>query len=128
MRLLLDTHTFLWFVWDDPQLSAQAAALIEDVQNEVFLSTASAWEMAIKVSIGKLTLAQPLDIFLPDQLQRNGIQLLPITLSHTLQVATLPFHHRDPFDRLIVTQCLIEKMPLVSADPILDSYGIQRLW
>src|SRR5690242_8309511 len=98
MRLLLDTHTFLWFVLDDARLSTHAADLIEDVTNERFLSIASAWEIAIKVRTGKIALSEPLDIFLPDQLSRNTIELLPITLPHILRTAALPFHHRDPFD------------------------------
>ncbi len=89
---------------------------------------ASAWELAIKVSTGKLTLAQPLPLFLPDQLQRNTLQLLPITLPHILHVATLPFHHRDPFDRLLIAQSLIEPIPIISADAVFDGYGVQRLW
>jgi len=119
MRLLLDTHTFLWFVLDDPQLSKLVADLIEDAGNEIFLSI---------VSLGKLTLAQPIELFLPDQLQRSGIQTLPASLPHTLKVATLPFHHRDPFDRLLIAQSLVEGMPVISIDAVLDLYGITRLW
>jgi PIN domain nuclease of toxin-antitoxin system len=128
MNLLLDTHTFLWFILGDPQLSARAKDLIEDTRNEKWLSVASVWEMAIKVSVGKLTLHQPFDILLTDQLQRNGIELLPITLPHLFQVATLPFPHRDPFDRLLIAQSLVEKMPCVSADAVFDNYGVTRLW
>jgi|SRR5579872_1245759 len=128
MRLLLDTHTFLWFVQNDPQLSESAATLIEGDTNEIWLSVASAWEMAIKVSIGKLVLAQPLDIYLPDQLRRNGIQLLPISLPRVLGVTALPLHHQDPFDRLLAAQSLTEPMPLISTDAIFDLYGTQRLW
>ncbi|HZP82649.1 MAG TPA: type II toxin-antitoxin system VapC family toxin [Chthonomonadaceae bacterium] len=128
MNLLLDTHTFLWFVWNDPQLSDMAKNLIADADNDVFPSMASAWELVIKVSIGKLILAHPVDLFLPDQLQRNNIQLLPIALPHTLRVAVLPFHHKDPFDRMLIAQSLVETMPLVSADAVLDAYGVRRLW
>jgi PIN domain nuclease of toxin-antitoxin system len=102
MRLLLDTHAFLWFLGDAPELSTQARGLIEDDTNEVLLSVASLWEMAIKISLQKLTLSGPLGQFIPEQLALNSIGLLPITLAHTVAVATLPFHHRDPFDRLLI--------------------------
>lgn len=128
MNLLLDTHSFLWFVFGDPQLSAAAKSHIEDPNNTNYLSIVSVWEMAIKVSIGKLPLSHPLDVFIPDQLQRNGIQLLPVRLPHALHVATLPFHHRDPFDRLLIAQSLVEPMPIVSADVMFDRYNVIRLW
>src|SRR4051812_41279294 len=113
MRLLLDTHTLLWFLSDDPQLSPTAREHMEDPGNELFLSLASVWEIAIKVSIGKLALESPLEPFLPDQLHENDIQLLPISMAHTLRVASLPFHHRDPFDRLLVAQSLAEDLPVI---------------
>ena len=107
MKVLLDTHAFLWFVADAPQLSPTARQIIQDRANDILLSIASIWEMAIKVSIGKLTIAQPLDLFLPSQLQQNSIALLEINLRHVLAVNNLPFHHRDPFDRLLAAQALI---------------------
>jgi len=128
MRLLFDTHIFLWFVYGDAQLNARARAFIEDPVNTCFLSMASIWETAIKVSTGKLTLAQPVDVFFAEQTQRNGISLLPIELAHATRVATLPFHHHDPFDRLLVAQSLTENMPLLSADAVLDAYSIVRYW
>jgi PIN domain nuclease of toxin-antitoxin system len=128
MRLLLDTHTFLWFAWDDPQLSRAANDLIEDGSNQGFVSAASVWEMAIKVGTGKLVLAKPLDRFLDEHLDVNEIEVLPIERRHSTYVASLPLHHRDPFDRMLVAQSIIEAMPLVSADPALDAYGITRLW
>src|SRR5262249_53580287 len=112
----------------NPQCSDEARRLIEDPNNAKFLSMASAWEIAIKVGIGKLLIGQPLDIFLPDQLERNGIDLLPIALPHVFRVTTLPMHHRDPFDRLLIAQSLVEAMPLVSVDSVFDVYGVQRLW
>jgi PIN domain nuclease of toxin-antitoxin system len=124
----MDSHAFLWFVGDDPQLSDTARNLIVDPANEVYLSLTSVWELTIKVSSGKLTLAQPPEQFFPEQLQRNDFQLLPISLSHATRVASLPVHHKDPFDRLLVAQSLIEPMPLISADAILDLYGVQRFW
>jgi PIN domain nuclease of toxin-antitoxin system len=128
MRLLLDTHTFLWFIDGNANLSTSTRALIEDMANEVFLSVASLWEMAIKVSLRKLQLEHPFEILMPEQLSLNGIELLGITVSHVANVAVLPFHHRDPFDRLLIAQSLAERMPIVSRDPAFDSYPVTRLW
>jgi PIN domain nuclease of toxin-antitoxin system len=128
MRLLLDTHTLLWFLSDDAQLSDPARKLIEDGANEILLSIASLWEMAIKISLGKLTIGGPFDIFIPEQLALNSIGLLGITLAHTAAVSTLPFHHRDPFDRLLIAQSLVDAVPIVSRDGILDAYGVVRMW
>jgi len=128
MKLLLDTHAFLWFIGGDERLSPSARVLIENVSNDAYLSVASLWEMAIKISLGRLQLAQPFETFIPHQLSLNRIGLLGITMSHTAKVATLPFHHRDPFDRLLVAQAQVEQMPLVSSDPAFDAYSITRLW
>ena len=128
MRLLLDTHAFLWFFIGNTSLSATARALIEDESNEKFFSVASLWEIAIKVSIGKLTLSAPFDDIFPDQIANNGIDLLGITSAHVSAITTLPFHHRDPFDRLLIAQALIEQMQIVSADAALDAYSITRIW
>ena len=128
MRLQLDTHSFLWFVEGNAQLSPEARRLIEDEDNVKWLSMASVWELAIKISIGKLSLAQPLKEYLAGQMERNGILLLPIALPHVLRIQTLPLHHRDPFDRLIIAQSLTEGMPLISTDTKFDAYGVKRLW
>ena len=128
MRLLLDTHSFLWFVSGNPQISSSARMLIEDVSNQPFLSVASLWEMAIKMSLGKLSLGQPFETLIPQQLSLNGIALLGITISHTAVVAGLPFHHRDPFDRLLVAQAMTEQMSIVSRDTAFDAYAVTRLW
>jgi PIN domain nuclease of toxin-antitoxin system len=128
MNLLLDTHAFLWFIVNDNRLSARALALVASPANRRFLSIASVWEMAIKLSLGKLTVAQPLAQFLSQQLPRNRIELLEITLEHAVAVATLPFHHRDPFDRLLAAQCQAGNLPIVSHDSIFDAYSVQRLW
>jgi PIN domain nuclease of toxin-antitoxin system len=127
MRLLLDTHTFLWFIDDNPRLSAKAKALLES-DADLLLSVVSLWEISIKVSIGKLTLAQPYDLFMPQQLTSNAVEILPISLAHLGVVATLPFHHRDPFDRLLVAQAMIEQLPVISIDSSLDAYSVKRLW
>ena len=128
MKLLTDTHTFLWFVYNDPQLSSTARSLMADPANDILLSLASVWELAIKVGIGKLTLTQPVELFVLDQLARNNMQTLPILMSHALHVAKMPLHHRDPFDRLIIAQSLLEAIPIISVDAVFDSYGVQRLW
>lgn len=128
MRLLLDTHAFLWFVAGDSALSARGRSLIEDDTNEKLVSLASLWEIAIKTNLGKLPLAKPFAQFIPEQLARNGFQVFGLTIDHTARVAVLPLHHRDPFDRMLVAQCLVENLPLLSNDELLDAYGIQRLW
>ena len=128
MKILIDTHTFLWFVNNDPKLSLTAMQTISQPNNIIYLSVASAWELAIKTSIGKLNLAQPFTLFLPQQLRANTIRLLPIRIGHLQIVATLPLHHKDPFDRLLIAQSLAESIPIVSADAIFDAYGVLRIW
>jgi PIN domain nuclease of toxin-antitoxin system len=128
MKLLLDTHAFLWFIDGSPLLSGAARERIEDITNARYFSIASLWEIAIKLSIGKLSLSQPYGTFIPEQLAINDVQLLGITFEHTELIATLPLHHRDPFDRLLVVQAMQEDMPLISVDPAFDAYGIVRIW
>lgn len=128
MRLLLDTHSFLWFVTEDPKLSISARRIIATGSNELLLSVACVWEIAIKVSIGRLPIPAPLDTFILEQLRINRIGLLPIELKHIFEVTRLPLHHRDPFDRLLIAQALTEGLPIVSADPAFDSYSVQRFW
>ncbi|MGA9996190.1 MAG: type II toxin-antitoxin system VapC family toxin [Pyrinomonadaceae bacterium] len=128
MRLLLDTHTFLWFIMGSPHLSAHARALIEDVANKKYFSVASLWETAIKLSIRKLTLSAPFNMLFPQQLSLNGVELLNITIDHATVVATLPLHHRDPFDRLLVAQAMFEQMPIIGIDTAFDAYPVTRLW
>ena len=128
MQVLLDTHTFLWFIGDSPQMSAKAQEVIENAANDVLLSIASPWETSIKVSSGKLALDRPVDAFFVDFMRLHRVTLLPITFAHIARVSVLPFHHRDPFDRMLVAQSLTENIPLVSADATLDAYGIIRLW
>lgn len=127
MRLLLDTHTFLWFINDSPQLSAPAKSLLES-EAGLLLNTASLWEIAIKTSLGKLTLARPFSDFIPEQLALNSINELSISLKHLSIISTLAFPHRDPFDRLLIAQAMTESLPIVSADAAFDLYPIQRLW
>jgi len=125
--VLLDTHTFLWWVADDARLSAKARTAITDA-DEVFLSVASCWEMAIKVSLQKLTLSQPVDRFVSEHLGVNQFVLLPVDLEHASRVASLPFHHRDPFDRLLAAQALHEGLTLVSADQVFRKYKLKVRW
>lgn len=127
-RVLLDTHSFLWFVTEDRKLSAVAQRVIAEGGNEPILSAACVWEIGIKVSIGRLPIPEPLDSFIPEQLRINRISLLPIELRHIFEMTRLPLHHRDPFDRLLIAQALVEGLPVVSADPAFDNYPIQRLW
>jgi PIN domain nuclease of toxin-antitoxin system len=128
VRLLLDTHAFLWFITDHPQLSATAKALIEDPNSEILVSPASYWETAIKVSIGKYPLTAPFETFITQGIDGNGFTILPIEPRHAAVLTTVPFHHRDPFDRMLVAQAQVEKISVVSIDAILDQYGINRLW
>jgi PIN domain nuclease of toxin-antitoxin system len=128
MRLLLDTSPFLWFIGNHPDLTDYARQLLRDGSNQLYLSIASVWEMAIKISVGKLTLVRPLSVFIPEQLAANRIHLLPIEIAHLGLVSQFPLHHKDPFDRLLAAQSLVEQMPIVSRNDKLDLYGVQRLW
>jgi PIN domain nuclease of toxin-antitoxin system len=128
MGLLLDTQVFLWFVWGTSQLGSAARALIEDPANLKFVSVVSIWEIAIKVGIGKLVLAKPLEEFLREGLDGNGFVLLPVERAHAVHLVTIPLHHRDPFDRMLVAQAMVEHLPLVSADVAFDAYPITRIW
>jgi PIN domain nuclease of toxin-antitoxin system len=128
VRLLLDTHAFLWWVGADRRLSRKARSAVGAGRNECFVSLATAWEIAIKASLGSLRVDASLERFLPDQIAANGFQPLPIDLRHTARVATLPFHHRDPFDRLLVAQALEEELAVVTADPVFAEYGVKRVW
>ena len=128
MRLLLDTHAFLWFIGGDERLSAKAKEAIADLENEVFLSVASLWEIAVKINVGKLKLPRPFGELIPEQLMQNEIAILRFELSHMTRYVDLPLHHRDPFDRLIVVQSQMEEMPLVSKDETFGSYDVDLLW
>ena len=128
MTLLLDTHTLLWFVEDAAALSDRARAAIEDLDNTPAYSIASVWEMAIKVSLGKLAMSRPLYPEFARLLQERGFQQLPISYRHASEVARLPRHHRDPFDRLLIAQASVENLPIVSVDEAFDDYAVTRLW
>jgi PIN domain nuclease of toxin-antitoxin system len=128
MIYLLDTHAFLWFINDDGALSVTARALIEDSESVIYLRIASLWEIAIKVSLGKLELPSPFADFITGQLNENNIGLAAIKTEYLGLVATLPFHHRDPFDRLIIAQSLHDRLPVIGKDEIFDTYGVKRHW
>lgn len=128
MKLLLDTHAFLWWVRDDDSLGTKARKTIANERNECFLSIASCWEMAIKKSLGNLKIPEPVDRFVAEQVAVNRFSILPMDLRHVSHVSRLAFHHRDPFDRLLAAQATEEGMAIVSADPIFQKYGIERIW
>ena len=126
--LLLDSHVLLWFVWDDPRLSRCAKSLIEDATNRKLVSIASCWEIAIKAGLQKLELGEPAGSFLSREISANNFTLLPISLEHATGVAALPLYHRDPFDRLLASQAMLDGLQLVSADSVFDQYGAFRAW
>lgn len=127
VRYLLDTHTFVWLATNDPQLTPTVRAIFLDSAQECFLSAASVWEMAIKSSLGKLTLPVGLEHMVRGGVDR-GLRLLDVTAGHAYHVERLPFHHRDPFDRILVAQALHEGMHLISRDAQLDAYPVTRVW
>ncbi len=128
MKLLLDAHTLLWFLKDDAHLSASAKALIEDPTNIKLVGIGTCSEIAIKAGLGKLGLTEPVAVLLGRELPRNNLVLLDIKLEHATAVETLPQHHKDPFDRLLVAQALAEGLSIVSVDVAQDAYGVPRLW
>ncbi len=128
MKVLLDTHAFLWLVTDAPQLSPRAKEVFLNAGNELLVSAVTGFEIAVKYSLGKLELTESPRAFMENRIKNNGLSTLPVLLRHSYRLAHLPFHHRDPFDRLLVAQSLEEDIPLLSADEILSEYGIERLW
>jgi len=128
MRALIDTSVFLWSISDSDKLSNKARRFITDLENELLISVASLWEIAIKTSIGKLELMRPFERLIPHQLEQNAISVLPIEIRHLTAVIDLTFHHRDPFDRLIIAQGLAEELPVISKDAAFGQYPIQVIW
>ena len=128
MKILLDTHTFLWFISGNPQLSNYAQQLIEDVSNKRFLSVVSLWEMSIKSSIGKLRIDMPFTQIFTEHVVNNAIQLLHISPEHLDYVRTLPFYHKDPFDRLIIAQGQSENISILSKDEVFKEYEVECIW
>jgi PIN domain nuclease of toxin-antitoxin system len=128
MKLLIDTHVLLWLAGDSENLSKKVASLILDEENSLFLSFASIWEIQIKSQLGKLDITKLLPDLIQEQCQFNEIQLLEVKLQHIYGLKDLPNHHRDPFDRLLISQSKIEQMPILSIDRAFDIYEVQRIW
>jgi len=128
MRLLIDSHALIWYVDQHQQLSSASHAALSDRYNDLLLSAGSIWEIAIKIGLGKLVLTQPYSLWMSQALNNLGITVLPITVEYADAQASLPKHHSDPFDRLMVAQALVERVSIVSGDARMDAYGITRIW
>ena len=128
MRILLDTHAFLW--WNDarPELSKRAYALLSNPRNTLVLSVVSAWELVLKTQTGKLELPEPPSVYVPTRVAHYGIEMLEVTLRHVLRSESLPLLHRDPFDRLLIAQSLAEEIPILTSDPQIRRYPVEVLW
>lgn len=126
MRVLLDTHTFLWGITEESKLSQKVRALLPLAQS--WFSVASVWEILTKVQIGKLSLPEPVGPFVTSRLASNGVQVLPVTLDHVLRIESLALHHRDPFDRILIAQSLEENLPLITSDPVFEKYPVKLIW
>ena len=128
MKLLLDTHAFLWWVADAPQLSPTAKNMIANSDNTVYFSVVSAWEIIIKVGIGKLSLPENPEIYIPSRLSSNQFETLPVFISHVLQINRLANFHKDPFDRLLIAQSLVEDIPIITVDGLITQYPVKIIW
>jgi PIN domain nuclease of toxin-antitoxin system len=128
MRILIDTHCWLWSLTAPERLSARAREIFADPENTIYLSAASSWEMAIKYQLGKLPLPEAPETYVPSRMLAQGIEALPIEHAHTLRVAQLPAHHHDPFDRLLIAQSQIESLSLLTADPMFRKYKVDLVW
>ena len=128
MKVLLDTHALIWFVENSSNLSTYSRDLISDENTQRFVSIASLWEITIKHSLGRLSLALPLEEFIATHVPDDSVILLPISIPHLLTFANLPWHHRDPFDRILVAQAMTENIPIISVDKALDAYPVERIW
>jgi PIN domain nuclease of toxin-antitoxin system len=128
MNILIDTCTFLWIITNDPALSADAKQIFLDIENSVFLSTVSTWEIAVKHSLGKLPLPQAPDAYIPRQRKNHGIDILPLSEEATLQLPRLPALHRDPFDRMMICQCIAHSMAILTPDEQIRQYPVRSLW
>jgi PIN domain nuclease of toxin-antitoxin system len=128
VKYILDTHAFLWFVTGDARLSPLALSTIQNSDNEIYLSAASAWEIAIKNQLGRLKIDEDLELFITNQLVQNGFRPLTITIIHTIQTGKLPLLHKDPFDRILISQSIIENTPLISTDKDIKRYDVQLVW
>ena len=125
MTLIIDTHCWLWWLTEPHRLAKEALAVLKNPDNIVLLSSVSSWEIAIKYSLGKLRLPEPPESFVPSRMERDGLASLPVHHSHTLMTASLPYHHRDPFDRLLVAQAIVERIPIMTVDPNIGLYDVE---
>lgn len=128
MKLLLDTHAFIWWFNEPERLSSEVLTVLADQNNDLILSVASVWEMQIKIQAGRMNLTVPLRELVESQEQANGVQVLPVEFGHVLALDALPAHHREPFDRLLIAQANVEDAFLVSSDPVLSKYSVKILW
>ncbi len=128
MRVLLDTHAFLWLVTDDSRLSRRSRSVFLDDRNDILISAVTGFEIALKYSLGKLELSQRPEMFIAKRIEANALTVLPLAMGHAIAVGSLPFHHRDPFDRLLIAQALIERIPVLSNDTVFNAYGVKRIW
>ena len=128
MKLLLDTQVWLWSLAEPERLNDQAQTLLADLHNQLYLSSASVWEISIKAALGKLPLPEPPTTYVTSRMKSQGILALDITYSHALEVFSLPTHHRDPFDRMLIAQSLVEKLPILTADPLFKVYDVEIVW
>ncbi len=128
MKILLDTHAFLWWITEDKRLSYKAIEIIRDADHEIFLSVVSGWEIVIKTKLKKLSLPTSPQKFILQQIKQNNFTVLPIQMKHALAVYSLPNHHEDPFDRLLIAQSITEKIPLMTADTIMKKYRVSTVW
>jgi PIN domain nuclease of toxin-antitoxin system len=128
VNLIVDTQVFLWWIVDDRALSGRARDLMRDAGNTLFLSAVSAWEIAIKIALGRLEISGEPSLVVPEQMAANSIEPLPVQISHALQVYSLPPHHRDPFDRMLVAQSQIEGLPIITPDARIGDYDVEVIW
>jgi len=128
MKALLDTHVFLWWVLDDERLTPFVRDFVADGNNELFLSSASCWEMMIKAKLGRLAFPEPPEKYIPAQMNRNNLTGLPVQIVHALHIHRLPEHHKDPFDRMLIAQAQVERMPIITNDSLFADYDVKILW
>ena len=128
VKYLLDTHAFLWWIGDDPSLSEKARSIISDEKNKIYLSAVSVWEIAIKSRAGRIEIREELEPFVTRHVRENAFLPLPITLLHSAKVQLLPNHHRDPFDQMLAAQGMVEEMPVITVDKMIESFGGRVVW
>lgn len=128
MKALLDTHTFLWWVINSPNVSQQVYDIIKNKNNKLYFSAVSGWEIAIKAQLGRLQVPEKLELFISEQISINAFQTLPVLMSHALHIYKLPNLHRDPFDRMLVAQACVENLSILTSDPMIAQYKVKVIW